>query len=327
MNVDYTIAIRTLGTAGEKYQKLLDSIKRLSVKPKKVLIVLPLGYEKPKERLGYEEFIFVSKGMIIQRMEALRYIDTEYVLFCDDDIEFEMDFVSKLSEPLLEKKAVCSSAALLEFLPPKGIKTVVSSMTGSACKMIFNRKSMYIKILRSGGWSFNRFKKKNKSKWLITESLPWTCFMISVDIMKKINFMDEYWLENTGYAAYEDRVMFYKMVLLGYKTVVRTDISYIHNDAQTSSEGKRERLAYSGAYNHSVFWYRFIYDMENTVINKCIDWIAYKYWAFCSKGYHLIKILTKRESRKTYELFVQGIKDAEKFVKSVEYRQLPEIRK
>ena len=66
--MEYSIVIRTVGKAGEKYQKLLDSIKKLNVQPAEVLVVLPKGYEKPKERLGDEKFVYSEKGMVQQRI-------------------------------------------------------------------------------------------------------------------------------------------------------------------------------------------------------------------------------------------------------------------
>ena len=64
----YSVTIRTLGTAGEKYQKTLDSIARQSIPPQEVIIVLPKGYPLPPERLGTETFIFSEKGMVAQRV-------------------------------------------------------------------------------------------------------------------------------------------------------------------------------------------------------------------------------------------------------------------
>ena len=42
---DYCVAIRTLGTAGNKYQVLLDSLNSQTIKPKKILVYIPYGYE------------------------------------------------------------------------------------------------------------------------------------------------------------------------------------------------------------------------------------------------------------------------------------------
>lgn len=112
---DYSIAIRTLGTAGEKYIKLLESVKNSEKQPKAVYVVLPEGYEEPKEKLGNEVFLFSKKGMVYQRVKALEYIDTEFTLFIDDDISFEKDFIEKLLEPLEKGLYDCSAGPLLSF--------------------------------------------------------------------------------------------------------------------------------------------------------------------------------------------------------------------
>ena len=41
--ISFSIAIRTLGRAGAKYQKLLDSIAQSEIQPEKVVVVLPEG--------------------------------------------------------------------------------------------------------------------------------------------------------------------------------------------------------------------------------------------------------------------------------------------
>ena len=47
---EYSIAIRTIGKAGEKYKKLLESIDQSENRPQKVVVVLPEGYEPPEDR-------------------------------------------------------------------------------------------------------------------------------------------------------------------------------------------------------------------------------------------------------------------------------------
>ena len=42
--MEYSICIRTLGTAGEKYERLIKSINNLNIKPKEVIVVIPKGY-------------------------------------------------------------------------------------------------------------------------------------------------------------------------------------------------------------------------------------------------------------------------------------------
>ena len=38
--IDYTAVVRTLGTAGEKYQKLLNSLILQTVKPKDIIVYI-----------------------------------------------------------------------------------------------------------------------------------------------------------------------------------------------------------------------------------------------------------------------------------------------
>lgn len=137
---EYSVAIRTLGTAGEKYLKLMQSIQKQKFQPKQVVVVLPEGYQAPERIIGNEMFVYCQKGMIKQRLKALDYITTEYTLFCDDDVEFDEDFVSKLIEPLDSQKYACASGPLLSFFPPNNMKYWVASLLGGACVMVWKRK-------------------------------------------------------------------------------------------------------------------------------------------------------------------------------------------
>lgn len=48
----YSVLIRTLGTAGDKYLRTLQAIDCQTVKPEKGYVALPHGYVQPKESLG-----------------------------------------------------------------------------------------------------------------------------------------------------------------------------------------------------------------------------------------------------------------------------------
>lgn len=62
--MEYTAVIRTLGTAGEKYQKLLDSLMKQTIRPKAIVVYIAEGYAKPKETVGVEQYVWVKKGMV-----------------------------------------------------------------------------------------------------------------------------------------------------------------------------------------------------------------------------------------------------------------------
>ena len=113
MKCDYSIYIRTLGKGGEKYEKLLLSIRNLTIQPQEVVIVLPYGYAEPQERLGYERFAFCEKGMIKQRVFAIDNAKTQYVLLLDDDVEFSPDFVEKEYKAMMAANANCCIAKMI----------------------------------------------------------------------------------------------------------------------------------------------------------------------------------------------------------------------
>ena len=98
--MNYTAVIRTLGKAGEKYQRLLDSLCSQTVKPQRILVYIADGYPVPKETCGIEEYIYVKKGMVAQRALFYDEVETEYILFLDDDLFLPNQFVEKLFEEL-----------------------------------------------------------------------------------------------------------------------------------------------------------------------------------------------------------------------------------
>ena len=84
-SINYTAVIRTLGIAGDKYQTLLDSLNKQTIQPSKILVYIAEGYSIPKETIGKEQYIYVKKGMVAQRALSYTEVETEYILFLDDD--------------------------------------------------------------------------------------------------------------------------------------------------------------------------------------------------------------------------------------------------
>ena len=101
-SIEYSVAIRTLGKAGDKYQATLDSLLSQTIPPKAIYIYLAEGYDKPKETVGVEKIIYVKKGMVAQRALNYKEVDTSYILFLDDDVFLPRDAVEKLYNELIE---------------------------------------------------------------------------------------------------------------------------------------------------------------------------------------------------------------------------------
>ena len=230
MSFSYSVAIRTLGTAGEKYKKLLNSIKKQKIQPEKVIVVLPKGYTPPTDRIGTEQFVFCEKGMIQQRIACLPYISSKYTLFCDDDVEFPEEFTEKLLDKLETEEYCVAAGPLLDFFPPKTFKYLVASLLGGACVMLRARDKYYVRLLKTGGFSYNDSIKRDSHRTYKTESLAGTCFMADTEVMRRMNYEEELWAEKTGYSAFEDRIEIGKMIVNGYNACIVSDASYIHND-------------------------------------------------------------------------------------------------
>ena len=105
--IEYCVSIRTLGTAGEKYQKELNSLLVQTWKPKKILVYIAENYPLPKETIGIEEYIVCKKGIVMQRSLDWKEIDTEYALFLDDDMELAPDAVERMFKGLIENGGDC----------------------------------------------------------------------------------------------------------------------------------------------------------------------------------------------------------------------------
>lgn len=320
---EYSVAIRTLGRAGAKYQKLLDSIRNANHRPEKVVVVLPEGFAPPKERLGWEEFVFCPKSMIGQRIEALNYIDSEYTLFLDDDISFTPEFVDKLLKPLEKGDFDCATGPLFSFFPASTAGKIVGTLTASVSVSLFHR-DMYVKILRSGGWSYHTFST-DEERYYPTESFAWTCFMIRTQVMRDLRMEDEkVWLERFGYAYGDDRVMAYKLVKSGYKACIVSNALYDHNDAKTSTsanEVSNFKAIFSRYYMHVVFWHRFIQGQERSRLGKICNWMWFQYWMLSSRVYCLTKSIISG-NQVMNKAFRDGVNTGSDFVQTDEYKNL-----
>ena len=320
--IEYSVVIRTTGKAKEKYQRLLDSIAKLEPQPQEVIVVLPEGYNLPDERLGWETYYFSPKGMVIQRMIGIQNCRTKYALICDDDVCFSSDFVEKLYQPLKGDGYGFSAGPLYSFLPPKGVNAVLCTIMASATPTVFH-KDRYVTVLRSGGYSYNRNLKPKE--YYETQSVAWTCFFADIDAIKSIDFDAESWLDSHGYSSLDDQTMFYKAWLRGIKTVVVSDACYEHLDGKTSVRNNKEPVLFSLAYNRVVFWHRFVYEQQCNLIQKLWTWLCFKYRSLWLWLFDVMDLARHRLTKQDFKIKRKGVSEARKFVKSLEYHELPPV--
>ncbi|WP_404987524.1 glycosyltransferase family protein [Clostridium culturomicium] len=311
--MEYSICIRTLGRGGEKYKKLVNSIHNLSIKPKEILIVIPKGYEPPKDKIEGSTIVFSEKGMLLQRIIGYEKASAEYVLLLDDDVEFESDIVEKLSKPVLEGKAALSFPIYEELLPQKGMKGAVSALTLSAVPSL-RGSNKYVKILPSGGYMYNR-NYSNADGWLYSESAPGMCVFGARQALININLREELWVEKASYPLREDAVLIYKAFLKNYEAVGVDNIEIEHLDTGSSENNRNIKAAYSTTLNHIIFWYKFIFKESKNIFKKIIAALGIGYWSISITGYFLIKLAVNRDFE-TFKAYVKGIASGFKYITS-----------
>lgn len=84
--VSYSVVIRTLGNGGEKYKRLLESIKSQTIQPEQIIVAIPEGYSLDFS-LGSESILRATKGMVSQRAEGILSARSRNILVVYDDIE------------------------------------------------------------------------------------------------------------------------------------------------------------------------------------------------------------------------------------------------
>lgn len=320
--IDYSVIIRTTGNAHNKYQALLNSISKLQPQPKEVIVVLPEGYEIPKEKIGWEKFYFSPKGMVIQRLVGINECTTQYALVCDDDIQFDEEFVQKLYEPIKNGLCQLTVGPLYSFLPSKGINSIIAAIMANAVPTLFH-KDRYISILRSSGYSYNRNLETENEQYFETQSAPWTCFFGNIDAIKAIGLEDEIWLDKHGYSAMDDQTMFYKGWLRKIKTITVSNAIYIHLDAGTSKNNNQHSVLFSTSFNRIVFWHRFIYCKQDKISLKIWSIICIHYYLIWLFLFDIHDLLRKRLSGKDLLVKRKGCKEGWRYIKSSQYKEIP----
>ena len=317
---EYCVVIRTLGTAGSKYQELLNSIAQQTIQPRKILVYIAEGYSLPKETIDKEDYIRCPKGMIMQRSLPFDEVNTDYMLLCDDDISFPPDFVDKLYQGLSSNNGDCISPYVSG--PQPGKQNWLQTIKRAVISFEMPRRDdgWAVRIMRNGSYSYNI---KPSKEIMPTQSAMGTCALIKKKAYHAIHFEDERWLDKFKYAQGEDLLFFYKLYYMNYKVLFIYNTGMIHLDAGTSSK----KLPKDWYRKNQMIWfvipYRIRYDLKK---NSSFEKIR------CINSY-LIKMLLKflvtpiraiKERSPVILLdFFRGIKDGYKYVHSTEYLEIP----
>lgn len=328
--MNYSIVIRTLGTTGEKYGKLLESIAALHTQPTEIVVVLPHGYALPPEQLGTERFVFSEKGMIPQRAEGLREAKGDYFLVVDDDVYLPPDLPEKLYAPIQNEGADVTFPIDLDFLPPNRTSSLMGIINLNYMPMLWNKKNWYVRILKNGGWTYNRVPA-GATKSYLSQSFPGTCHFGKREALQNIELEKESWCEKCAYALYEDQVLAYKLFLNGYSIRGVPHTGFIHLNAGGNNPDRPFNAAYALIRNRIVFWHRYILMPSKNALQRFLARASFRLWLTVGDVIHgLMGIFFKNRMMGSPRLIKarrDGKKDGFAYLETEEYKNLPPVVK
>ena len=316
----YSAVIRTLGTAGEKYQKLLDSLIQQTIPPCEIIVYIAEGYPLPKETVGVERYIYVRKGMVAQRALQYEEVATEYMLFCDDDLYLPPTAIEELYKSLKENEADVISPDVFPNAQRSLKSELLMTISGRMRARRYDHEWGY-KVMRTGGYSYNKHPRKQTYR---SQTNAGPCFFCRKEDFLKVQFEKELWLDAMTYPLGEDQIMFYKMHCMGFKVLTHYQSGIEHLDAGTAriSQEKEYKIIYSDFYFKNIFWHRFIYLPERNVFLR--------FWSIICIIYPMvftILISILKFNKEVLAVKYRAIVDAWTFIRSEEYKNLPRIIK
>lgn len=157
--LSYSIAIRTLGTAGDKFRKELESIRNQTIQPDKVIVYIANGYERPDFTVGKEEYVWVKKGMMSQRIQSYREIESDCIMMLDDDVELTPGSAELMLNAMEDNNADCIGIDTFrnhEMAFPAKIYAIISNLVFPH----YDNRWAFI-VRRNGSFSYNNKPKRS----------------------------------------------------------------------------------------------------------------------------------------------------------------------
>ena len=316
----YSVAIRTLGTAGDKFRKELESICAQAVQPERVVVYIADGYDRPDFTAGKEEYVWVKKVMMSQRILPHDEITSDCILMLDDDVLLAPDSAEKMLRAMAEHNADCVGADVFQnHRMPLKMK-IYAAITN----LVFPHWSRHwaFKIHRNGSFSYNAHPK-NAFYWSQSSGGP--AALWRKDAFRKLRMEDELWLERLGFPYGEDALLFYKLHANAGHLGVLYSSGITNLDAQSSSGSFRKSAEHIYVRTKASFmiWWRSCYrNGKDTPSSRIMAATAFGFktlWLFpvmCTAA------LVKWDGHFVASYF-KGLRDGWREVHSSEFHSLP----
>jgi hypothetical protein len=312
----YCAVIRTLGTAGEKFEQEIASLLAQNTPPHKIIAYIPTGYNIPQfpnsEKI---EWVRSPKGMVTQRSLPFDEVTTDWILFLDDDVYLPTDGTEKLFAGIAQYDGdAISFGVRRERSLPSIIKNVLAGVRPHKSDVWGN------KVRKGGRFSYNINPPCSVMR---TQSGYGPCGLVKKSVYQAIHFENERWQEAVGgYCLGEDQLFYNKMHLMGYKVLVHYDSGIEHLDASASCKKGERSLYRKNIAQLFLVWHRSSYQVANGTFDKISRVAAYAGIQVLALISRVMKTVT---SRKLYHVpdHIRGIIDGYKFTKTDTYRSLP----
>lgn len=316
----YSIAIRTLGTSGEKFVRELESIKRQTVQPEKVLIYIAEGYKRPDYTIGKEQYVWVKKGMMRQRVLRYDEIDTPLMLLLDDDVELAPDSAEKLIKALGDYDLDCIAAVTFRnFLIPVSRKIYIAFTN-----LVFPHWSdvWSVKVRSNGSFTYNNNPQKDV---YLSQSASGPASLWRKQVFHDLHLEDELWLDKLRFAFGEDVLMFNKLYKNGYRLGMHYTSNIRHMNAQSSSGDFKKNVQrfHTRSMASYLIWHRICFNLNGaslwTKMGAILNYSIKTLWLLLI---HIVSAFCFR-SFKVVSYYVLGVLDGIKYSHSEEYRKIP----
>ena len=328
MTKTYSIAIRTLGTAGNAFRRELMSIANQTLQPEKVLVYVAdsTGLRFVDKSIGKEEFRYVKKGMVAQRALSYDEIDSDYILLLDDDVELAPDTAERLLNAIVEKDADCVGADVFKNYA----MSIWSKIFAILTNFVFPHldKEWGLKIHRNGSFSYQTPKYvRGKEKVLTkTQKVDGPCAMWKKSSINSVRWQDELWMDMLSEFAYgDDTVESYKSFVNGGSLwlMYNSGVEYLNAKTASKSYHHSNKKYYVRSLMSFCIWWRTIYEVLIHTTGNSFTAI----FAFCVKWIWLLLVniiagFLLLDLRIPY-YYIKGTIDAWKFVHSKEYSLIP----
>ena len=316
----YSVAIRTLGTSGDKFVAELESIKRQTIQPEKVIIYIAEGYERPEYTIGKEQYVWVKKGMMRQRVLRYDEIDTPLILLLDDDVELADDTAEKMIQALESHRLDCIGADVFHNQDMSFTGKAYAALTN----LVFPHRSEKWAYIIHGNGSFSYNNHVTKDVYL-SQSAAGPAALWRKQAFIDVHLEHELWLEQFGFPYAEDALMYNKLYKNGFHLGIHYASGIKNLDGKSSSADfqKNPKKFYTRAIASLMIWHRSCYNLKGiSFCKKTWAALSFAFKAFWLLFIHVASAIYLR-SPKVLTYYVKGTIDGLKTISTDAYKQIP----